>query len=56
MIYSNIKVEQISDNYEVVEDYGEILSKNEVKDILLKHFKNTVYRNGCLYGEKSGIN
>ncbi|MBQ3087811.1 MAG: hypothetical protein IJC45_10775 [Clostridia bacterium] len=55
MIYSNIKVEQINDNYEVVEDYGEILSKNEVKDILLKHFKKTVYKNGCLYGEKSDI-
>lgn len=54
MTYSNIKVEQISDNYQVVEDYGEILNKNEVKDILLKYFKNTTYKNGCLYGEKAG--
>ncbi len=55
MTYSNIKVEQICDNYEVIEDYGEILNKKEVKEILLKHFKNTIYKKGCLYGEKSGI-
>lgn len=54
MLYSNIKVEQITDKYEVVEDYGEILTKNEMKDILLENFTNTEYKNGCLYGEKSG--
>ena len=54
MLYSNIKVEQITDKYEVVEDYGEILTKNEMKDILLENFTNAEYRNGCLYGEKSG--
>ncbi len=54
MNYSNIKVEQINENYEVVEDYGEILSKNEMVEILLKNFKTTEYKDGCLYGEKSG--
>lgn len=53
MKYSNKKVEQISDGYEVVEDYGEILSKCEMQSILLKTFKNTYYKDGCIYGERS---
>ena len=54
MTYSNIKVEQINENYQVVEDYGEILSKSEMVEILLKSFKNAKYENGCIYGKKSG--
>ncbi len=54
MKYSNIKVEQVCDNYEVVEDYGEILTKKEVQHILQKNFKGTTYEDGCLYGEKAG--
>lgn len=54
MTYSNIKVEQINENYQVIEDYGEILSKSEMVEILLKSFKNAKYENGCIYGEKSG--
>ena len=54
MRLSNIKVEQINNRYEVVEDYGEILSKKEMVDILLKNFDGSEYKNGCIYGEKSG--
>lgn len=53
MRLSNIKVEQINDHYEVVEDYGEILTKQEMVDILLKNFSGTIYENGCIYGEES---
>lgn len=48
---SNIKVEQINNNYEVVEDYGEILSKSEMKTILLNCFTDTKYEKGCIWGE-----
>ena len=54
MTYSNIKVEQINEEYQVVEDYGEILSKSEMVELLLKNFKGAEYKNGCIYGEKSG--
>ena len=30
MYYSNIKVEQINEKFEVVEDYGEILTREEM--------------------------
>ena len=51
MQLSNIKVEQINNNYEVVEDYGEILSKSEMKTILLNCFTDTKYEKGCIWGE-----
>ena len=54
MTYSNIKVDQINDNYEVVQDYGEILTKNEMKVILHSFFRDTKFDNGCLYGENLG--
>ncbi len=54
MTCSNIKVEQIDENQEIVMDYGEILSKKETAEILLNNFPNTEYKDGCLYGEKSG--
>lgn len=54
MTLSNVAVEQINDNYEIVEDFGVILSKNEMVKILLKHFPDTKYKNGYIYGEKSG--
>ena len=38
MYYSNIKVEQVNEKYEVVEDYGEILSSKELVHILKKYF------------------
>ncbi len=50
MRLSNIKVEQINDKSEVVIDYGEILTKNEIADIILKCFKNSEYKNGYIYG------
>ena len=54
MTYSNIKVDQINDNYEVVQDYGEILTINEMKVIMQSYFRDTKYENGCLYGENLG--
>ena len=54
MIKSNLKVEQINENIEIVMDYGEILSKSETADIILKNFPDTKYKNGCIYGEKDG--
>ena len=54
MIKSNLKVEQINENIEIVMDYGEILSKSETADIILENFPDTKYKNGCIYGEKDG--
>lgn len=51
MKYSNIKSEQINEDFEVIEDYGEILSKSEMVDILLESFPNSTYQNGCIYGK-----
>lgn len=54
MIFSNLKAEQINERYEVVEDYGEILSKEEMAGIILEHFPAAEYRDGCIYGEYNG--
>ncbi len=54
MRLSNIKVEQINEQYEVVEDYGEILTKDEMVQILKKHFRGSEYRDGCIYGDFFG--
>ena len=51
MTYSNIKVEQIDERHQVIEDYGEILSRSEMVALLLKNFKNSKYQNNCIYGE-----
>lgn len=53
MKLSNIKVEQVNNRYEVIEDYGEILTKKEMAYLLLRNFSGSEYRNGCIYGEKS---
>ena len=50
MQLSNIKVEQITSSYAVVEDYGEILTRAEMVDLFEKHFSNIEYKNGCMYG------
>ncbi len=53
---SNVKVEQIYEG-KVIEDYSEILSKTELKNILVNLFPNTVEKNnGCLYGNHRGKN
>ena len=51
MYYSNIKVEQINENFEVVEDYGEILTREEMIRIFEQYFPSLEQRNGCLYGK-----
>lgn len=50
MQLSNIKVEQITSSYAVVEDYGEILTRAEMVDLFEKHFSNIECKNGCMYG------
>lgn len=54
MTYSNLKSEQINENLEIVTDYGEILNKNELVNILLENFPNTEEKDGVLYGKKEG--
>ena len=54
MTYSNLKSEQINENLEIVMDYGEILNKNELVNVLLEKFPNTEEKDGILYGEKEG--
>lgn len=52
MILSNLKSEQINENFEIVMDNGEILNKDELVNILLENFPNTEEKDGMLYGEK----
>ena len=40
MRHSNVKVEQINSNYNVIDDYGEILSPSELKSIVSRCFPN----------------
>lgn len=54
MTYSNLKAEQINENLEIIMDYGEILSKDELVEILLSNFPHTENKDGVLYGEKEG--
>lgn len=51
MQLSHIKGEQITSSYEVVDDYGEILTRAEMVDLFEKHFSNIEYKNGCMYGQ-----
>lgn len=53
MRLGNEIVEQIWNNT-VVEDYSEILTKNEINEILLKTFKNSELKNNIVYGEYFG--
>ncbi len=50
MYYSHIKVEQINEKFDVVEDYGEILNRKEMIRVFEKYFPLSEHRNGCLYG------
>lgn len=54
MNLSNIKVEQINKNCEVIEDYGEILSPSELKKIISTYFPSVSFRNGYAYGNFNG--
>jgi len=51
MRLSNVKVEQITSNQTIVSDYGEILTKLELKQIFLENFKNIKIVNNIIYGE-----
>ena len=51
MKLSNIKVEQINDNHDVIEDLGEILTKKELETIIFSCFDGLKKKNGNLYGE-----
>lgn len=50
MRLSELKVEQINSNNEVITDYSEILSSNELNQIILENFKDTYYDNGQICG------
>lgn len=50
MRQGNAEVEQVTTEFEVVNDYGEILTKREMADVLCKYFPDSEYRNGCIYG------
>ena len=54
MKLSNIKVDQIAENYEVVEDNGEILTRDEMVSLFNQYFKGLEYRDGCMYGWYNG--
>lgn len=51
MRLSNTKVEQITTNETIVDDYGEILKKSELSKIFLNNFKNVIMKNNFIYGE-----
>lgn len=51
MVLSNINVEQINSDNSVVYDKGEILSRSEIKKILLDSFDGTYYKDNYIYGE-----
>ena len=51
MKLSNVKVEQLYHN-NVIQDYGEILTQKEIKDLLIKNFDNSIIeKNGYIYGK-----
>ncbi len=56
MRYSNIKVEQINEKCEVINDYGEILSRTEMVRIFKQYFPSLEDKNGCLYGRQGSEN
>ena len=51
MRLSNIKVEQVTDKFTIVDDYGEILSNSELNQIFVDNFKNVEIINNAIYGE-----
>ena len=54
MELSKTKVEQITNDSQIIEDYGEILSPKEIKKIIKKLFPSCEEQNGLLYGEYKG--
>lgn len=50
MRHSNVKVEQINSNYNVIDDYGEILSPSELKRIVSRCFPNIRFDGSVAYG------
>ena len=54
MQLSNIKVEQITSTYSVVEDFGEILTRQEMADLFERYFSGVEHRDGCIYGNYDG--
>lgn len=54
MRLSNVKVEQITKSFEVVEDYGEILSPAELRDIISHSFSNVKFEGNIAYGSING--
>lgn len=51
MRLSNIKVEQVTINHTIVDDYGEILSKSELNKVFIDNFKNIKIAHNAIYGE-----
>ncbi len=47
---SNVKAEQICFDGQVINDFAEILTKNELKKIILSSFKGSYIKNGMIYG------
>ena len=54
MRLSNIKVEQVNNKGEITNDFGEILSTNEIASIFKDTFPNIEYRDGKIYGDYHG--
>lgn len=51
MRLSNIKVEQITANQTITDDYGEILSNSELNKIFIDNFKDVKVIENTIYGE-----
>lgn len=51
MRLSNIKVEQITTNHTIIDDYSEILSNSELNKIFINNFKDIKIVNNVIYGE-----
>ena len=50
MLLRNTKVEQITASGEIINDYGEILTKSEISNILTSHFPNLERKSNLFYG------
>lgn len=53
---SNVKVEQINSSYNVIEDYGEILSPLELRSIISRYFPNIRFDGSVAYGSINNHN
>lgn len=54
MKLSNVKVEQVTATEEIVDDYGEILSRIEINDLFITCFKNVYIKKNLIYGDFEG--